>query len=227
MDALSAEHLAVVLVTAAVAAVAVPAARTHPLAVCRTLAVVLGATYAVEHADFILRGDWDADFNLPLHLTDAVTLVSVAALWTARPLLVELTYFWGLTASLQAILTPDLGTAAAPDLLFWTFFVTHAGAVIAALVLTVGRRIAPRPGAVLRVFAITAAFAALAAAANAITGGNYMFLREKPGEPTLLDVLGPWPVYIAVAAAIGLALFALLDLPFQPGRRRRADPARS
>jgi len=208
----------VLVATAVVAAVAVPAARARPVATSRVLAVVIGVTYAVEHGDFIAREDWEADFNLPLHLTDAVTLVSVAALWTARPLLVELTYFWGLTASLQAVITPDLGSAAYPDLLFWTFFVTHGGAVTAALVLVVGRRIVPRPGAVRRVFGITAGFAVLAGVGNLITGGNYMFLREKPSAATLLDVMGPWPVYILVAAALGLALFALLDLPFRRGR---------
>ena len=149
-----------------------------------------------------------------------MTIVSVLALWTARPLLVELTWFWGLTASLQAVLTPDLGSADFPELLYWTFFITHSGAVVAALVLVIGRGIVPRPGAVWRVFGATLAVAAAAGTANLLTGGNYMWLREKPGEASLLDVMGPWPWYIAGAAALALALFTLLDLPFR--RRRHA-----
>src|SRR5918994_1750765 len=77
-------------------------------------------------------------------------------------------------------------------------------------VLVFGRGLPPRPGAAWRAFAATAAMAALAAAGNRITGGNYMFLREKP-DNSLLDLMGPWPWYIAVAAAFGLALFALLQ----------------
>ena len=50
---------------------------------------------------------------------------------TARPLLVELTWFWGLTASLQAVLTPDLGSADFPELLWWTFLLTIYSAVCA------------------------------------------------------------------------------------------------
>ena len=36
---------------------------------------------------------------------------------------------------------------------------------------------------------------------------------------SLLDLMGPWPWYIASAAALALALFWLLDRPFD-GRRR-------
>jgi hypothetical integral membrane protein (TIGR02206 family) len=215
MDLLSAEHVGALVATAAAVAAAT---RARSEAVSRALAVVIGATYLVEHAYFIARGTWSLDFNLPLHLTDVVTVVSVLALWTARPLLVELTWFWGLTASLQAVLTPDLGSADFPELLWWTFFITHAGAVVAAVVLVIGRGIVPRPGAVWRVFGATLVVAAAAGAANLLTGGNYMWLREKPEAGSLLDFMGPWPWYILSAAVLALALFTLLDLPF---RRRR------
>jgi hypothetical integral membrane protein (TIGR02206 family) len=202
----------VIVVTAAAAA----AAARWPAP--RPLAVLIGGTYVVEHVSFVARGDWEADFNLPLHLTDVVTIVSVLALWTRRPLLVELTWFWALTASLQAVLTPDLGGAEFPELLWLTFFITHSGAVVAALMLVVGCGIHPRAGAVKRVFAATVAVAAAAATANLVTGGNYMWLREKPDEGSLLDLMGPWPWYILSAALLALVLFTLLDLPY---RRRR------
>ncbi len=205
MELLSAEHVAVLAVTAAAAVAA--AFRPAP----RALAVLIGGAYLVEHAWFVARGTWSLDFNLPLHLTDVVTVVAVAALWTRRPLLVELTWFWGLTASLQAVLTPDLGSAELPDLVWWTFFITHSGAVVAAVLLVIGCRIRPRPGAVKRAFAATVAVAAAAAVANLLTGGNYMWLREKPDEASLLDVMGPWPWYIGASAVLALALFILVE----------------
>jgi hypothetical integral membrane protein (TIGR02206 family) len=214
VESWSAEHIAALVATAVVTVLLVVGARrwgdAWAVSIGRGVAAVILGAYICEQLTYVLRGDWTAQVNLPLHLTDAVTLASVAALWrpeSAR--LVELVYFWALTASLQAVLTPDLGYGF-PDLLFFTYFATHSGAVAAAFLLVFGAGRTPRPGAVWRVYAATLAFALLAAAGTLLTGGNYMYLRRKPAHASLLDVMGPWPAYIVVAAAFGLLLFLTL-----------------
>ena len=223
MELLSPEHVAAVALTAAVAAAAVWAARAWPgrwtVTASRALAAAIATAYLLEHVAYAARGDWRPTLNLPLHLTDAVTLTAVIALVRARPLPVELTYFWGLTASLLAVLTPEISRGF-PDVYFFTFFATHSGAVIAAAFLVFGRRLRPRPGAVRRAYLASALVAAAAAVGNVVTGGNYMYLRRKPSTDSLLDLMGPWPVYILTAAALALALFAALYAPF---RARAAD----
>lgn len=222
MDLLAGEHIAALAVTAAVAATSVWAARTHPgawiVSFSRGLALLMLAAYLSENVANLIRGNWSPERSLPLHLTDAVTIVSALALWRPRPLLFELAYFWGLTASLLAVLTPDLDRGF-PSLFFWTYFATHAGAVVAALFLAFGLRLVPRPGAVPRVLVATLGYAALAAVGDLLTGGNYMFLREKPDQASLLDLMGPWPWYIPAAGLLAAAMFAALEIPF---RRRRA-----
>jgi hypothetical integral membrane protein (TIGR02206 family) len=212
------------LATAVVAALLVAAARrwgdAWAVPAGRGLAVVILGGFVSEQLIYALRGQWSAEVNLPLQLTDAVTLVSVAALWRPdSPLLVALVYFWAFSASLQAVLTPDLGQPF-PDLLFFTYFATHSGALAAACLLVFGRHRAPRAGAVWRVYAITVAFAAVAALGTVVTGGNYMFLRHKPARGSLLDFMGPWPVYILVAALFGLVMFLALAALARPGSAR-------
>ena len=202
MELWSAAHLAAIAVTVLAAALLAGGARRWGEAFAapagRALALVLLAGFAGEQLVYALRGDWTVELNLPLQLTDAVTLVAAVALWRPEPLLVELTYFWALSASLQAVITPDLAQDF-PDVLYFTYFAAHSGAIAAACLLVLGSRRAPRPGAIWRVYAITAAFAGCAAIATVATGGNYMFLRRKPARGSLLDVMGPWPLYILTA----------------------------
>lgn len=155
---------------------------------------------------------------LPLQLCDVAILVTAAALWTRRPLLVELAYFWGLAGTIQALFTPDLPYHF-PTYPYFQYYVAHGGVVAAALVLVVGLKIRPRPWSVVRIAALTIAYAALVGLVDAVSGADYMYLRAKPASATLLDVLGPWPWYLLSATGIGVVLLAILDAPF---RLRRA-----
>jgi hypothetical integral membrane protein (TIGR02206 family) len=208
LDQFSVAHIVALVLMALAIAVAVKAPRFLPP---KVLAVAIGGAFLVEYGTNALDGTWDWGFNLPLHLSDVVAIFAPIALWTRKPLLVEILYFWALTASLQAVLTPDLNQTF-PSVFYFTYFVTHCGAVVAACLLVFGHRIRLRPGAVRRAFIATLLMAAVAGTANVITGGNYMYLRAKPASASLLDQMGPWPVYIATAAALALVLFALLAL---------------
>ncbi len=228
MELWATEHVAALVATAVVAVVLVAGARRRDAAwvvpVAQGLALCILAAFVAEQLTYALRGSWSLRVNLPFQLTDAVTLVSVAALWRPQvALLVELVYFWALSASLQALITPDLGETF-PDVLYVTYFVTHGGAVLAACLLVFGCRHVPRRGAVWRVYGLTACFAALAAVATLATGGNYMFLRRKPASGSLLDAFGAWPWYILAGAVLGLLIFLVLDVVSRrgPAAARRA-----
>lgn len=188
----------------------------------RAIGLVLVADAVSYTVALVVNGTWSPKTSLPLALCNVVVVVAAVACWWRVALLVELTYFWGLAGTLQGIVTPDLNVGF-PHLVFFQYVAGHLGIVVAALFLVVGMRIVPRPGAVVRVFAISAAYTALVGLVDALTGANYMFLRQPPGEWTLLRVLGPWPWYLLSAAGVGLILLTLLDAPFWPGRRRTAE----
>jgi hypothetical integral membrane protein (TIGR02206 family) len=196
-------------------------------AIAYTLAALILLGWIGEYIDDAVLGQWSTTYTLPLQLTDAVSAVAVLALLTRRQFLVELTYFWAFTASLQAVLTPDLGRGF-PNALYFTYFLYHVGAIVAAAFLVFGCRQYPRPTAVWRVFAATLAWAAIAGLADVITGGNYMYLRSKPAHNSLLSVMGPWPWYIAAGIGVGLAMLLLVAILTQLIRRqpvRRILPA--
>jgi hypothetical integral membrane protein (TIGR02206 family) len=219
----STEHLAALAVMVAAAGLSVWAARRGgPRAIgamSSALAVVILAGWIGEQVADVADGIWSVRFTLPLQLTDVVSLTAVLALWRPRALLVELTYFWALTASLQATLTPDLARTF-PSVFYLTYFAYHVGAVVAAFLLVYGCRRYPRPGAAWRVFAITLAFAAIAGAADLVTDGNYMYLRSKPVHSSLLSVMARWPWYILETAVLALAMLLALQALTDVIRRR-------
>jgi hypothetical integral membrane protein (TIGR02206 family) len=161
-------------------------------------------------------------YSLPLQLCDVAIFVAAAALWARSRALAELTYFWGLAGTVQALLTPDLPQHF-PSYPYFQYYIAHGGVVAAALVLVIGLGLHPRRWALAWVAAITVAYAALVGGVDLITGADYMYLRAKPPSPTLLDVLGPWPWYIVAAGFVAFALFVILDAPFrflEPSRKR-------
>jgi hypothetical integral membrane protein (TIGR02206 family) len=217
-------HLAALAVLVLSTALAVWAPRRHPgrwtVPAARALALLIFAGWAGEYFADVLLGTWTIRYDLPLQLTDAISVTAIVALWTRSATAVELVYYWSLTASLQATLTPDLSQSF-PSVYYFTYFVYHVGAIVGACFLVLGCRLYPRPGAVRRVYAATFAFSLAAAVGDLLTGGNYMFLREKPEYSSLLDVMGPWPWYIASTAVLALVLLVIVKLLTDRARPQR------
>ena len=157
---------------------------------------------------------WDF---MPLHLCDFLIFVAVYALLTLRPVACELLYFWS-GGTLLAMITPDLALGF-PHVLFLVFFGLHGAVVVAAVVVVFGLGQRPRTGAPWRVLGLTVAYGAGVGAVDWAFGMNFLYLCRKPDTPTLLDGMGPWPVYLATATALALLLFQVLAWPFRPRAR--------
>jgi hypothetical integral membrane protein (TIGR02206 family) len=217
----------VVVVLGAVVCVALCVeGRRHPGTWTRTAARAVGAVLAADALSYIValvvQGTFSARTSLPLALCNMAAIVAAIACWWRVPVTVELTYFWGLAGTLQAVITPDLN-AGFPHLVFFQYTAGHLGIVTAALFLVVGMRITPRPKAVPRVLGITVAYSALVGLVDATSGANYMFLRSPPSNWTLLRVLGPWPWYVLSATGVALVLLIALDVPFWAARRAERE----
>ncbi len=140
-------------------------------------------------------------------------MVACVALDTLNPLASEVLYFWGLTGTFIAMLTPDVDHGF-PDPHCVSFFALHGMVAVSAVVLAFGAGNRPRPGADLRVFLLTNAYAAVIAVIDVTAHENYLYLRAKPSQPSLLDLMGPWPWYILAADALAFVLFKVLMIPF-------------
>jgi hypothetical integral membrane protein (TIGR02206 family) len=223
----SAPHLAALaaLVLAAPAAVLVArrcSERTTTI-VYRGLAVLIICGWVGEYVADVAQGIWSVKYDLPLQLTDLITVTTAWGLWTRSQRAAEFVYLWSLSASLQATITPDLSWNY-PSAFYFTYFDYHIVAIVAGIGLVFGCGLYPGQHAPRRVFLATLGWAAVAGAGDIITDGNYMYLRAKPIDGSLLNVFGPWPWYIVATAAIGFAMLLVLQ-GIAVFVRRRTPPA--
>ena len=222
MGILSIEHVVPLALLVVAAVVLCVAARRTPGrwidAVAATIALALVIAELSWQPYVLANHVWSVGASLPVQLCDVGGFVAAAALLWRQLLLVEIAYFWGLGGTLQALLTPDLGDKHFPSFPYLQFYVTHELVILAAVFLVIGLALHPRPGAVRRIFLLTLAFAVLIGLIDLVTGGNYMYLRQVPANGSLLDLMGPWPWYIAAGAVLTLVVLAILNAPFRLSR---------
>jgi len=155
---------------------------------------------------------------LPFQLCDWAMVTVIIALLTERRGWIEVSYFWGIGGTFQAILTPNLQVGF-PDIRFISFFVGHCGIVVGVIYLLIAHRFRPTLGSVGRTLAWSELYLAATLLVDRLTGTNYGFLLHKPVVHSILDYLSSthW-LYILELNGLGLLFFALLYLPFAFGR---------
>ncbi len=228
MRIFSAEYFASLAAVALVCGGIVAAARLRPGGWTGPFARVLAIVLVVNQVSWYVveRSTLSVKWSLPLGLCEVGTFVAAAALWWRRDLLVELTYFWGLGGTIQALLTPELFNLF-PSYFYFQYYINHGGIVLAALYLVAGLGLVPRRGAVVRVAAITIAYTVVVAGIDRLTGGDYLYLASPPPTFSLINVLGPWPWYIGSMVVLGIAVLVVLDLPLRRARSRALEPGLS
>ena len=179
-----------------------------------TLAGLLLVNWLAYEALRVFHGAFNLGQELPMQLCDWATVTVIVALLTDRQIWYELSYFWGLAGTFQAILTPNLQVTF-PDPRFISFFVAHCGIVVGVLFLTATVGLRPRAGSLVRVMLWSEVYMAAAMLANGITGENYGFLSHRPRGKSLLDYLsGNHALYLLEMNLLALFFFSLLYFPF-------------
>lgn len=209
-------HLTILISIVALAAILAVIARRIPAWRGRLRIVIAAALLLnsiVWYGYLGVRGWLNFPGSLPLELCDATLCVTVIASFTLSPAVFDLAYYGALAGTSMAILTPDLWEPF-PSFSTVQFFIAHGLVVVAVLFLVWSGEARPRPGSVWRAMFALNVFAAFVGCFDFFFRTDYMYLRAKPENPSLLDYFGPWPWYIAVGEVVALVLFTLLYAPF-------------
>lgn len=182
----------------------------------RALSVAVGLLILVAGLGFVaveavLGTSWR--FIAPLHLCDIAVFVGALALFTRKQLPFELLYYWGMTGTLLAMLTPELAEDF-PHHRFLFYFAQHGSLVVGAVFLVVGLNMRPQKWSALRAWLCLNLVALGVGLVDYLFAVNFLYLRHKPAVATPLDWFGPWPWYLIACEGLALTLFYMLSLPF-------------
>jgi hypothetical integral membrane protein (TIGR02206 family) len=178
------------------------------------LATVFLMDTVLYYGDMAVRGQLTFPDHLPLELCDASLFLMIVVLFTLGKPLFDLAYYWALAGATMALLTPNL-LEPFPSFGTVQFFIAHGLIVASALYLVWSRQLQPRPGSVGRAMLALNIYAAVVGTFDYFFKTDYMYLRTKPQNASLLNFLGPWPWYIAATEGVALGLFLLMSLPYR------------
>lgn len=225
MTPYGAEHITVLIVTIMLAVLCVMLARRisgtrHEDHVLRIAGWVMLTATVLWTLWGMLPANWNIAQSLPFQLSDAVRFITAIALLTRAGWAIAASYFWGLTLNLQSIITPDLNYYDYPVLEFVMYWFLHIAALIVPIVFVWGLGYRPTWRGYGIAYAATLVWAGAAIVVNMLTGANYGYLSHAPAGPSVLDLLGPWPIYILWEAVIVAVVWALMTWPWETKAQR-------
>lgn len=150
---------------------------------------------------------------LPLHLCDLAAICCGFALITDSRLAAELSYFWGLSGTALALITPDIHCDF-PSPVYLFFFWKHGIVVSVAILLPCALGWRPARASYMRVLLSTTLYGLCVLGVNQLMGTNYAYLMTKPSSQTGFDLLPEWPWYLLSIELLCAVIFAVLFLPF-------------
>jgi hypothetical integral membrane protein (TIGR02206 family) len=158
--------------------------------------------------------EWVIQYSLPFHLSSISILLSALLAVTKSYSLFEFTYFAGVGSAIQAMITPDISAYTFPHFRYVHFFISHGGVVVVNLYIIFVERYKPTLRSLWKAFLYLNIYTVFIFILNYTIKGNYMYISEKPVNPSILDYLGPWPYYLIPLEVITLFTFFILYFPF-------------
>lgn len=220
------QHLAVIMLTLTLAALLPLFARrltpARQLLLARILSLTLSLTVIIWTGIRIYRGDFDRSSDLPLDICNLSALLLPVIMWRPNRRVHELLYFWILSGTLQAVITPYLYEGF-PHFTFIKYWIVHGGLIVYTIYITAVFRFYPDRRSIWNAFLGLQIYTVILFGLNRLLGSNYFYIMHKPPTASLLDYFGPWPWYLIVCEFLALLLFWLVYLPLHPLRRQAGD----
>ena len=169
--------------------------------------------------DWQIRGVTLQD-DLPLHLCHILSFAAPLIVLYGNKRAKSILYYLALAGVTNAMITADI-VYSFPHYGYFVYWIYHGTLIILALfgILVMQNQLRLREG--LLTFLVINLYFLVLHFINIALDSNYMYSRGKPQTASLMDFLGPWPVYIIWLEVIALALIFIIYFLFKTLVRSR------
>lgn len=226
-------HACALLCIAALITLAVAAGRRLPNQPApntfeRTLAFINIAVWIAAHGWWQLPERFDPVTTLPLQMCHLTSLIASAVLLTRNDTLRAILYFWAFALCTQALITPSLIEPPTSPV-FWSFWFLHGFVMMTAIYDLAVNGFRPAWRDYRTACVAATAYVAVVLPINLALGANYGFVGiSKPLNPSIVDLLGPWPERLLIIVPLAALAMLLALLPWLAaralGQQGRASP---
>ena len=168
--------------------------------------------------------------NLPIGVCGWAVILCSYMLIGKKQIFFDISYFWLLSGSLFALLTPTpLTYTGVTRFRYYQFWLEHTLGYVAIFYMIFVHGMRPTVRSAVRSYAALIAMAAIAYLVNRmIPGANYLYMARPEVAPSVLDILPPnFALRLSIMAAVITAMYALAYLPWALLDRRKKQPAES
>lgn len=163
--------------------------------------------------------------NLPIGVCGWAAIFCSFMVVGKSQFLFDIAYFWLLSGSLFALLTPTPLTYTGPTRFrYYQFWAEHTLGYIAIFYMIFVHKIRPTVRSAVRSYLALLVFAVIAYNVNVmLPGANYLYLARPESAPSVLDILPPnFVLRTAIIAAVITLMFFLAYLPWLLRDRKAA-----
>lgn len=161
--------------------------------------------------------------NLPIGVCGWAVILCSFMLVGKSQRLFDVAYFWLLSGSIFALLTPTPLTYTGPTRFrYYQFWLEHTLGYVAIFYMIFVHGVRPNFRSMVRSYIALLALAGLAVWVNGLLpGANYLFLARPESAPSVLDILPPnYLLRSAIIVAVITAMFLLAYYPWYRKDRR-------
>ena len=155
--------------------------------------------------------------NLPIGVCGWAAIFCSFMLIGKNQTLFDISYFWLLSGSLFALLTPTPLTYTGPTRFrYYQFWTEHTMGYVAIFYMIFVHKMRPYPRSAVKSYAALMVMTVIAYWVNSmIPGANYLYMARPEAAPSVLDILPPnFLLRTAIMLSVITAMYALAYLPW-------------